>query len=341
MGRHGGGSRSGGGSRGGSRSSGGSRSGGSGARTSSKPFSGCYNRSYYDKRGRYHSFYTSDRNFGTKSGWNSGIIIALAFITIHMLMMMGGFLGSCIEFGGKVDGDTSRIFIEDRVDLLTEAEEKEILLLFNEVYEKSGMPVTLYTDDFAWQDYYYSLEIYSEELYYNLGLEEDAMLILFTTETNNGFFDWQYDMYCGDDTIKCLSDEEFDTLLSKFQKAMAGQNLKDALDYAWNAVMDDIGAVNIYWSQLPVLVGLALFYGVFYAVILYGNRKSNEAYKYFKKNPEKLSMSPMTTIYRTCPSCGASNTEGGYNCKYCGSLLKIKEGNTQYVQSTEEENFMQ
>ena len=54
MGRHGGGSRSGGSHRSSSsRRSGGSRSGGSGARTSSKPFAGCYNRSYYDRSADY------------------------------------------------------------------------------------------------------------------------------------------------------------------------------------------------------------------------------------------------------------------------------------------------
>lgn len=68
MGRHGGGSRSGGSHRSSSsRSSGGSRSGGSGVRTSSKPFAGCYNRSYYDRSGRLHTCYTSIKNFGTKS----------------------------------------------------------------------------------------------------------------------------------------------------------------------------------------------------------------------------------------------------------------------------------
>ena len=63
MARHGGGSRSGGSSS--SRSGGGSRSGGSSVRTSKTPFKGGYNRSYYHK-GKLHSYYTSDKNFGTK-----------------------------------------------------------------------------------------------------------------------------------------------------------------------------------------------------------------------------------------------------------------------------------
>lgn len=334
MGRHGGGSRSGGSSRSSSssRSSGGSRGGGvSRIRTSATPFIGCYNRSYYDRRGRLHNCYTSDRNFGTKSGWNAGKIIALIFITFHMMCMMCSMLAAGINLGGKVQGDKDRIFIEDRADLLTEAEEHKVLELFGEVYDASGMPITLYTDDFSWKDHYRSLEVYSEELYYQIGYDEDAMLIVFTAETVDGFDDWEYDMYCGDDTIKCFSDDAFDEVLSNFQKGMAKQNLAEALDYAWNSVMKDLGKTHINWEIFPIMIFLALFYSVFYIAILAGTGKANAAYKYFRKNPQQLSMTPITTIYSSCPNCGASNSTGGETCQFCGSLLKAQEGNTQYI----------
>ena len=139
MGRHGGGSRSGGGggSSGSSRSSssGGSRSGGSSTISSNKPFAGCYNRSYYDRLGRYHSYYTSDSTFGTRNGWNIGIIFFLLFITIHMILMVGGFTVCMVDFGSKVNGNQNRIFIEDRIDLLEDDEEKVLIRLFEKVYE--------------------------------------------------------------------------------------------------------------------------------------------------------------------------------------------------------------
>lgn len=230
MGRHGGGSRSGGGG-GGSRSGGGSRGGGgSSSRSSSRPFQGSYNRSYYDRRGRYHSYYTTNRNFGTSSGSNIGLIFALVFVTFHMCVMLSGFVGSGIHFGGKVNGEISRIGIEDNADILSVEEEMAIIKTFQKVYDASGMPITLYTDDFSWMNHYNSLEVYSEELYYSMGFEEDAMVILFTAEDLDGFYDWEYDMYCGDDTEKCFSDDAFDTVLANFQKAMAQEDLVKALD---------------------------------------------------------------------------------------------------------------
>ncbi len=333
MGRHGGGSRSGGSSRSGGRSSrsgGGSRSSGSGTRTSSTPFKGCYNRSYYDRRGKFHQCYTSSKTFGAKSGWHGGVIFALVFITIHMLIMIGGFAISMIEFGGKVSGDSSRIFIEDNADVLTSAEEEEVLELLHNVYEASGMPVTLYTDDFTWKEHYSSLEVYSEELYYKLSFDEDAMVILFTTNNNSEFYEWEYDMYCGDDTVKCLSDANFDKLLSNFQKGMARQNLAEALDYSWNSVLDDLGHATINWVGAPMLILLLAFYGIFYVAILSGTKKQNEAYRYFKDNPEKLSQEPMT-LYSVCPGCNASNETQSETCAYCGTLLKINDGNVTYV----------
>ena len=331
MGRHGGGSRSGGcSSSSSSRSSGGSRGGGSGTRTSSKPFVGCYNRSYYDRAGRLHTCYTSNEDFGTKSAWNVGIIFALIFITGHMLIMVGAFGATMFDFGGKVSGNPDRIFIEDNANVLTDNEEQDILELLKEVYDASGMPVTVYTDDFSWKSHYNSLEVYSEELYYRIGFDEDAMIILFTADNSDGFYDWKYDMYCGDDTTKCLSDATFDKLLNNFQKGMASQSLAKALDYAWNSVIDDLAKTKVTWSEIPILVFLALFYGVFYAVLLGGTKKQNDAYRYFKQNPDKLSNKPMT-LYSDCPSCGASNAMQSEVCPYCGSLLKISDANVEFV----------
>ncbi len=330
MGRHGGGSRSG-GSRSGGRSSGGSRGGGSGTRTSTKPFAGCYNRSYYDRRGRLHTFYTSNKHFGTQSGWTSGKIILLIFITLHMLGMLAAFFTSFIQLGGKVEGDKERIFISDNADLLTYEEEQEILELFGKVYEASGMPITLCTEDFTWKDYYQSLAVRSEELYYRIGYDEDAMIILFTAEGVNGFWDWEYDMYCGDDTVKCFSDAAFDKVLTNFQKGMAGQNLADALEYAFGSVMEDLGKSSINTGMIPGFVFLFLFYGIFYFAIIGGTKRGNDAYRYFQNNPGELSMNPMTMVYSACPNCGAANTGGGEVCIYCGSFLKAKEGNVTYV----------
>lgn len=322
MGRHGGGSRSGGSSRGGSRSSGGSRGGGSGIKTSKAPFRGCYNRSYYDRRGRYHTCYTSSSSFGTKSGWNLGTIFALMFITFHMLVMIGSFAVSFITFGSKINGDTTRIRIEDNADVLTSEEEGQTLELLYKVYKASGMPVTVYTDSFEWKKHYDNLEVYSEELYYQMGYDEDGMIILFTTDNSSDFYDWEYDMYCGNNTINCFSDASFDKLLENFHKGMADQNLCHALDYAWNSVMDELAKTSINWTGLPIILILIAFYGVFYVAILGGNVKQNAAYKYFKENPDQLSYTPMTVL-SACPACGASNSFQEENCPYCGTLLKI------------------
>lgn len=332
MGRHGGGSRSGGGSSS-SRSSGGSRSGGSSSRSSRTPFQGCYDRSYYDRRGRFHHYYTSSSNVGTQSGWTGSMIGVFIFITLHMCLMLGVFtFAFFISLGTKVHGDTDRIFVEDRIDILSESEEREIIELFEDVYDASGMPVTLYTDDFTWKEHYHTLEPYSEELYYRISYDEDAMLILFTVETDSDddFVDWSYDIYCGDDTTKCLSDPEFDKLLANFQKAMSRGDLAEALDYAFDSVMDDIGKTDINLIGIPILLILVVFYSIFYIAIFNQVGRKNAAYKYFQANPDKLSMVPMT-LYSACPSCGASNANQESVCRYCGSLLKMREGNITYV----------
>lgn len=327
MGRHGGGSRSG-GSRGSSSRSGGS--GGSSSRSSRTPFRGCYNRSYYDRRGRYHSYYTNSKQFGTASGWSGGTIFALVFITIHMFIMIGGMASSFIHIGEKINGDKDRIFIADHAEALSDSEEAQIMELLYEVYEKSGMPVTVYTDDFAWREHYTSIEVYSEELYYNIGLAEDAMILLYTTNNSDEFYDYEYDFYCGDDTISCLSDASFEKLIDNFYKGMAGLNVHDAIDYSFRSIMDELAQTAIAPEIIPSLVIILVFYSIFYITILGSVLKNNAAYKYFKEHPEQLSFEPLTLL-SSCPNCGAPNSEQKEVCAYCNSLLKLSDKHTRFV----------
>lgn len=293
MGRHGGGSRSGGsrsgGSRGSSRSGGGSRGGSGGnspisTRISKTSFAGAYDRSYYS-RGKFHPCYTTDFSLGLEPGWNIDIIGSLFFMTLMLILIVSAMVPDLVSFGSKVDGDSARIKIVDEVDILTNSEELEVLALFNKVYEKSGMPVTLYTDDFDWKEHYRSLEVYAEELYYQMGLDEDAMIILFTSEMDGDFWDWEYDMYCGDDTIKCLSDPAFDKLLSNFHKAMATQDLAKALDYAWDSVIDELARItfNIESISDKEMVGLIVILSMwlpFYIPIIKKAIQGQRAYNY-------------------------------------------------------------
>ena len=299
-------------------------------RTSKTPFSGCYNRSYYDRRGNYHRCYTSNASFGSKRGLNGGSIFALIFVTFHMLVMLSGFATSIVNFGSKLNGDISRIKIVDTADVLTAEEEEKTKALLVEVYQASGMPVTVYTDTFAWKQYYNSLEVYSEALYYQMGFDEDAMLILFTADNNTSFYNWEYDIYCGDDTTVCISDATFEKLIANFQKGMATQNLYQALEHTWHSVMNELAKTSIDWSGAPILLMLVAFYGIFYVSILGSSKKNNDAYRYFQENPDKYESTPMT-LYSECPSCGAPNTPQSETCSYCGTLLKISGGNVRFV----------
>lgn len=329
MGRYGGGSSSG-GSHGHSSSSSSSHSsssgGGSSVRTStSTPFYGCYNRSYYDRRGHYHTFYTSDRYYGTRSGWSFGIIFALLFITIHMFIMIGSFGMTAIEFGGKIKGDSSKIQIVDNTNMLTEQEENKVSQLFEKVYDKSGMPVVLYTTDYEWKNNYIDMEVYSEVIYYKTFKDENSMVIVFSSEKVGDYLDYEYGIYCGDNTLKCLKDEDFDNLIDDFNVGLIrnNNNIAAALEYSFDNCMNDLGKTKINFSSLGIVALLLGFYSIFYIAILGGMKKKNQVYKYFKQNPDKLDEKPMTTLLK-CPSCGGTNTLSEEKCPYCGTVLKIQ-----------------
>lgn len=334
MGRHGGGSRSGGGGcyesdgDSGARHGGGSRSddgrersgggGGSRIKTTAAPFKGCYDRSYY-VNGTSHSYYTNNKNYGISKLRIAGQLTYLILLGGFIFFFLAFVLFNIVQKGEKVNGNPNRIVIQDTIDLLSDEEELKTLELFEQVYLKSGMPITLYTDDMEWQDQYDSIEIYSEELYYAMGIEEDAMIILFTYD---GEFDWVYDMYCGDDTERCLSYETFSKLIENFQKGMAGQKLYHALDYSLNSIMDELAKTRIDTMLIFVGVITGAIFGGCYAYLLSAYRKERNAYKYFKENPDKVNNVPMLVKYQ-CPSCGAPNSNFKEVCEYCGTVLKL------------------
>ena len=333
MGRHGGGSRSDGSRRSSSRSGGLRSSRTSVSRNSTQSFSGCYNRSYYYK-GNYYPYYTTDPSFGVKKSFTVTKTVFTIIITVQFLAMITSmtiFSGSSIiSIGGKVDGNPQRIKIIDEIDLLTPSEEEKTLSLLHQVYEKSGMPVTIITDDFEWKQNYSDIQIYSEELYYAMGMEETAMVILFTREDIGSFTDWEFDIYCGDDTVRCLSDDTFDPLVSSFYKSMANQDLYYALDYSWNTIMEELAKKTFPSFLLYIILFYAVILFIIFKISFSINKKRKHAEKYFHEHPEMLNNQPMT-LYSECPGCGAQNTTMSETCSYCGSVLKLTDGNITFV----------
>lgn len=331
MGRHGGGSRSGGGgSRSSSRSGSGSRS--SGVRTSRKPFSGSYNRTYYTRSGRCVKYYTTNKYFGVREPKFWHILIPLIPVLITMTVMVL-ILGTTV--GHKVQGDINRIMIIDDLDLLSDVDEVEIVSLFKEVYSESGMPITLVIKDYSICNYYASLEYLSEELYYQISQDEDACLILFLLDTDNphpnGWYDWKYDVYCGDDTVPCFSDELFDKFLDEFQSGLATQDLNKALHIGWESVMRDMAKTSFNPVVVIVLIPMFLHVVIIVSIVhLPRYLKERTAYLYFKEHPEMLE-GVRRVIKKKCPNCNASNSEGKDNCAYCGTLLTEVKGNVEYV----------
>ena len=333
MGRHGGGSRSGGSS---SRSSSSSRGGSGGGTTSSRrPFKGAYRRSYVH-RGRTVEYYTTDESFGTKSGWNIGMIFILAFITLHMCLMLSGVVSTVWQHGAPINGDKEFIDVVDNIDFLSEKEENDIKRTLYSVYEKSGMPVLVYVDNFEYKQYYYNKEAFSEDIYYTRTLAEDCMVIMVAVEDRGDILDWEFDIYCGDDTYTCLSDKEFDNLIEAFHRAMYQNDIAYAVEYAWDSIMDELAETEVSIGNIFLLIPVAGIYSLFYIPILGSVRKRNVAYRYFKEHPEELSNEKWegTSKYAaevekkassspiTCRWCGTENPAGSKTCKNCRSNLE-------------------
>ena len=287
MGRHGGGSSRGGGGGSGGRSGGGSSRGGRRSAFSSTPRPGYHNRSYYDRHGRYHSFYCADPYYGTQP-YSIGNIITLVFVTVHMLAMLASVVMDTCHFGARINGDPSLIAVYDQAEIMSDREEQQVLRLFNRVYEKSGMPVFLVTSTFQWRDRYDSIEACSESYYYSQTLSESAMVVFFAVDSTRDYIDWEFDIYCGEDTVRCLSDASFDELVDLLQRSAYANTLCDSLQYSFNEIIPSMATVSIipsYYTFLVVVPLLLFVYGSFYVALIRSMRRQHDMYHYYKTNP--------------------------------------------------------
>lgn len=311
-------------------------------KNSKKPFFRCYDRTYYDKKGIKHSFFTNDINSGKKSEWTFSLIITLITLTILTIYTIFSLtkLFLFLDFSGneKIEGDISHIIIEDNAKVLNNKQEIELIDLFYEIYDKTGMPITLYTATYDWKNHYNSIENYSKELYYQIDIDENSMLILFTVDKGPGYAEietpiiytpqWDFYIYRGKNTTKCLSYDECYDFKYEFKNAMNryDKDLAFSIKQAWNSIKDGIETPNIDVQNIFYILFTIIVYILFCWIILYvaNFRRNYYMYKYFKENPDKLSTKLMT-VYNECPNCKASNESQAETCLFCGFLLKLKD----------------
>ena len=150
------------------------------------------------------------------------------------------------------------------------------------------------------------------------------MILLFTIDYDNPtFVDWEYDFCCGDDTVKCLPDELFNRLIETFQKAMAKQDLKYAINYSLTSIVDDMAETIINKGLLFIVVpSLLIFYSIFYIPLIGSCLPEYRAYKYFKEHPEKFDTEKIN-VKNVCDCCGAQNPEMKKICDYCNANLRL------------------
>ena len=310
-------------------------------RTSKAPFPGCYDRSYYDRRGNFHSYYTNDSTVGTSGCTEFSAIAALLFFGCIFYFVINVILDQHITERPKINGDSSQILIADNIDILTTSEEAKLEELLHEIYKKSGIAVTIYTDNLKWREEYETIEEYSKQLYYNLGNSQNRLLVLYSTEVD-GYP--EYDFFRGKETAICLTDDLLLRLKDCFHKGLYSMDPSDALIYAFHSIMDELAETSVDWDMMYDLVVATVFLSFFFAFPIHSLFTSirtalhnNAAYRYYKKNKEKLSYIPVV-LYNSCPNCAAPNSTQSQTCSYCNSLLKVSNTSINSILSKQKKD---
>lgn len=322
-GSHGGGSHSGGGS---------SRSGGGGSSQSSHRssyFRGAYHYVYY-RNGKANHFYNqqpiTEENIASRKRTYRGLIIGLS---IFYAFFIFGMLGEYIKIPKvpNVNYNDKDVAVTDTADIFSESEEAELLETLKEFQDKSNVtPCILTIENSEWKTHYTSLENYAYEAYIDNYSDEMHWLIVYSTDHNKSWEDWNFEGMQGDDTDPILTVGNTDKFNQTLHKYLLNDRISkfDAFNDSFKELNESIFKVSVDVGGLIIaaigtLTHAVLFFGMLYLTMG----------RYIKIDSKAIMLPEGEKKYLedTCEYCGGLFIHGIHiSCPHCGGALPPANG---------------
>ncbi len=216
----------------------------------------------------------------------------------------------------------TEITINDEIDVLTGSEEQEIMKVFKDIQDKTGITMSLVTlDNSEWKNQHIDLETYAYRLYLNKFKDEKHWLITYSTDKEG---DWYFEGMQGNDTDYILTESLTNSFNRQLYSALEFYNennrgigiaFVDSFKYVYeNAMNKDVDYKTI-WIVFVIfmVVGIISFKDKLHTFIHLKEIKSATKCPTTKKEPKTVE----------CPYCGNIYVYGIHDsCPHCGAIIE-------------------
>ena len=311
-----------------------SRSGGGGSvRTSSKPFSGCRTFVVY-RRDKPTKMIYSNSEYNKKMSLAELVFTCVffglfgmvpLFITVASIFLM-------VDFGRKpinppVDKE---IQIMDPYDLVSTAEEKELMISLERFYDTTGVvPAVEFTTDETWDYDYVSCESFAYNEYVTNFVDEKHVLIVYSygyANEETGFNEFQWESMWGDEVGRAIRQRDEQAMTSIMQRNLTranGNGVASAIGVSFDELNEQVSDTGIGFAEPGmVATGLGLFFmgTIFTTVIIFTIVSSIKKYKNVKKG--RVHEVDKGMIQLNCEFCGCMYISGTISvCPHCGAPI--------------------
>lgn len=282
---------------------------------------------YVNRRPRY---YFSDEPYTlqtAESEKKSKIALGSIFSAFGVLALIFVFF-THVHFPTKVNTDyNTEIIIQDTIDVLSDVEEAELRIAFNNFLDQTGItPAFLSIDDDEWEIYADNLTVYAYKTYVDMFPDEKHWLVVYSSNGNRT--SWNWEGMIGDDCGGMITPDLENKFTEEVQEnlwASSRYTVSSAIISAFYNIAEASQHVSFSGNAsdiAPALFGTMVFIGIGIILLIIGLKMDPESDPRInstqcntdKEKPKEVKCEYCGGIYvpsakYTCPHCGAATSQ--------------------------------
>lgn len=265
-------------------------------------------------------YYYSTEKVKKPAAWELPAVTIFLIVFLLLCIPFSFYCGVITPYQLDMDYDT-QIVIADNIDVITEAEEADLIIKLREFQKTTGItPAILTVKNEDWKPHYDSLENYAYDYYVNAFTDESHWLIVYSSDGGIKFDDWYWEGMQGDSTDTIINSDVSDNFNDVMQKELTARTrytVKDAIFDSFSAILPGIMDKTIdlefvVYMFIIVVVVIAMCLSHILHIIKANKQSNSYVCKTAKEQP----------LEDTCDYCGGVYVHGIHtSCPHCGAPI--------------------
>lgn len=283
----------------------------------------------YYHNGSYQNYYTQGCTKETLSTDFYYAVLCFIIATIATIVAI------CFAFTFirpiNVPRTQQSAYIQDNINCITEKEEAELNVLFQNFYEETGISMTLLTTDNSYKEDFNNLELYAYDTYVKMYGDDETHWLIVYSQDNARY--WEFEGMQGNDTDSIISYKvanKFTSELDKNLRRYSNNNDINFSDVFSKTLESSIPKINtITLNDIDHLMGtiflafVAIIFFISGAVMCFDSRDRRIIKNKAIEVPKKIKI-----LEDKCDYCDGIYIIGTVTvCPHCGGALHPHDEN--------------